>query len=370
VIVFLTGGCDGSRYWAGAGLSAGAGAFGVTPATVSVLNTAETDMTNRVATDKLFDPLSPFVKAHFGVVGVAHGITAHGPARTAHFTAGGRSGLLSLASAMGGDASIKMAAVGAELPAGPTAAVNGVSIQQILDMADTLKALGAGAPDPTLPKRDIAAAAIAGTEAMSQATVTGNKDSLVTVGNGYKVAQSALKKTTAGFNPQELMTAYALTGTVVNTMNAKFAAAELMVRTGTNVVSIVDAGGWDSHGDTTGARVRGAFGSRIFPALKIFLDRMVKEDAELNIHVAIMGDFNRSAPGADHAATSSVAVIGPKIKTGSTGNVDTRIALPQGTPTMDGLWGFLAHISGGDAVAKAVVPGGMPMAHARLVATT
>jgi len=365
VVIFLSGGCDGSRYWAGAGLTAGAGAFGVTTATTSILNPTETDATNKVAIDKIFDTLSPFVKAHFGVVGVAHGITAHGPARAAHYTAAGKSGLLSLASAIGGTGSIKCAAVGAELPAGPTAAVNGVTIQQINDIQATIDALGGGAPDPTMPKRDIAADSIAGTEAMSKGTLEGNVDSLVTVGNAYKVAQASLRKPPQQFNPAELKTAYGLQSTAITTFMAKMAAAELMINAGTNVVSIVDAGGWDSHGDTTGARVRGAFGSRIMPGLKLFTDRMIKEDSNIAVHVVIMGDFNRSAPGADHAGTSSVAVIGPKIKTGSTGNVDAQIRLPAGTPTMDGLWGLLGQISGGDSVAKLVVPGGNP--HTRLV---
>lgn len=365
--IFLPGGCDGTRLFANTLLATGTGAFGVTPTSGVALNPTETDPANKVTVDVMFNQLNPFAKSHFGVVGVAHGITAHGPAKAAHFTAAGKSGILSLASAMGGSGSIKCAAVGAELPFGPTAAVGGVTIQQINDMQSTIDALGGGVPDPTMPGRDLAAAGIAGSLAMSAETFQGNPDSMITVASGYKVAQETLKKPKQAFNPEELKAAYNLTSTAVTSMMAKMAAAELMFASGTNVVTIVDGGGaqWDTHGDTTGARARGAFQTRILPALKLFTDRNITETAPFNIHVMIFGDFNRSAPGSDHAGTSSVAVIGPRIKQGSTGNVDAQIRLPAGTAGTDGLWGLMGHLSGGPSVATAVVPAGNP--HTRLV---
>jgi hypothetical protein len=80
------------------------------------------------------------------------------------------------------------------------------------------------------------------------------------------------------------------------------AAAELMIRSGTNFVFAQD-NGWDTHGDTSGNNVRNMVTQRIAPGLRTFLTRMVEgAAAERNVVVASFGDFHRSLPGSDHQA--------------------------------------------------------------------
>jgi hypothetical protein len=297
--------------------------------------------------------LSAFAKANMATVGVNHGIAAHGAARTAQLTVGNQNPILMLAAGMGGSGSIKAANVGAEMISGPQTTVSGISLQQITDMKSTIDALGGGTLDPTMPKRELAAKAIAASEVMSHSRLQGNPQSLSSMTNGYKAAFDTLVKPAQAFNAQELMTAYGLTGAAVTTdFKSKFAAAELMIRAGANVVTTVsnlttDIGRWDSHGDVTGAKVRQKFRAEILPGLKTFTDRMV--NATSNVTVVILGDFARSLPGSDHASVTVATVIGPNVKLGTTGKVDANVGLPAGTPGSNGLWGLLATLANAPA---------------------
>ncbi len=336
LVCFLPGGCN--ALFGSADSFSGAGTFGVTAA--NMLN-----LGNGLVVDSSFNTLGAFAKANMASVGVAHGIAAHGSAKAAQFTLNNNNPVMTLAAAMGGSGSIKAANVGAEIAPGPQTAVNGTSLQQISDMKSTIDAMGGGAPDPTMPKRELAAKGISAAEIMSTSRLAGNPESLATVANGYKAAFDTLAKPAQPFNAQELMTAYGLTGTAVGDMKSKFAAAELMIRSGTNVVTAVAGGGlaWDTHGDTSGARARQKFVAEIMPGLKIFTDRMVT--ANSNVTVIIFGDFARSLPGSDHASVTVATVIGPNVKLGTTGKVDAAVGLPGGTPTVNGMWGLVATLA-------------------------
>jgi hypothetical protein len=335
LIVYLQGGYN--ALFGSANSFSGAGTFGVN-------NTNQLNLGNGLVVDSSFSTLSAFAKANMATVGVAHGIAAHGAARTAQLTVGNQNPVLMLAAGMGGSGSIKAANVGAEMIGGNQTAVNGTSLQQITDMKSTIEALGGGLLDPTMPKRELAAKAIAASERMSQSHLQGNPQSLSSMMNGYKAAVDTLVKPAQAFNAVELMTAYGLTGSAVTTdFKSKFAAAELMIRSGANVVTAVSNGGWDSHGDVTGARVRQKFTAEILPGLKTFTDRMVT--ANSNVTVVIFGDFARSLPGSDHASVTVATVIGPNVKVGTTGKVDAAVGLAAGTPGSNGLWGLLATLA-------------------------
>jgi hypothetical protein len=335
LVVYLQGGYN--ALFGSADSFSGAGTFGVT-------NANQLNLGNGLVVDNSFATLSAFAKANMATVGVAHGIAAHGAARTAQLTVGNQNPVLMLAAGMGGSGSIKAANVGAEMIAGLQTAVSGTSLQQITDMKSTIDALGGGPLDPTMPKRELAAKAIAAAEMMSQSHLQGNPQSLSSMTNGYKAAFDTLVKPAQAFNAQELMTAYGLTGSAVTTdFKSKFAAAELMIRSGANVVTTVSNGGWDSHGDVTGARVRQKFTAEILPGLKTFTDRMV--NANSNVTVVIFGDFARSLPGSDHASVTVATVIGPNVKLGTTGKVNAQVGLPAETPGSNGLWGLLATLA-------------------------
>ncbi len=336
LVVFLPGGYN--ALFSSADSFSGAGTFGVTAA--NMLN-----LGNGLVVDSSFNTLGAFAKANMASVGVAHGQAAHGAAKTTQFSLGNANPVMTLAAGMGGSGSIKAANVGAEMAPGPQAAVGGTSLQQINDMKSTIDAMGGGAVDPTMPKREIAAKGITAAEAMSVNRLAGNPASLVSLTNGYKSAFETLSKPAQPFNAQELMTAYALTGTAVGDMKSKFAAAELMIRSGANVVTAVAGGGlaWDTHGDTSGARARQRFNTEIMPGLKVFTDRMVT--ANSNVTVIIFGDFARSLPGSDHASVTSATIIGQNVKLGTTGKVDAAVGLPSGTPGVNGLWGLAATLA-------------------------
>ena len=127
------------------------------------------------------------------------------------------------------------------------------------------------------------------------------------------------------------------------------AAAELMILAGANVVVAADvapnnnpqAPGWDTHFDTNGQVARTLMAQRIMPSLNVFLSRMIA-DSTRNVVTCIMGDFARSLPNSDHQPNLTATVIGKHVKVGTTGRVGADVGLPVGTPTVDGLYAYLA----------------------------
>ena len=286
--------------------------------------------------------MSAFTKNHMAAVGVRHGISNHPGARSALWTHEGKNAGLVLANAIGGSASIKAAVVGGNLQADvPRGAVGGTSFQAITDVQKTVEALGGGAPDPRVPDRAIAVAGLEGSEDMSANALAGSPASLDTLANGYKAAIDTLRQPVRSFDLPALRRAYGLgQNSAVRNFAQKLAAAELMVRAGTNVVSVFDAG-WDSHGDRSGNEVRNRMTSYVLAPLNTFLNRMV-QDTTRNVVVAIFGDFSRSLPGSDHQPNLTAVVVGRHVKVGSTGRVDANVRLPAGTPGIRGFWSYLA----------------------------
>ena len=86
----------------------------------------------------------------------------------------------------------------------------------------------------------------------------------------------------------------------------------------------------------------------ILPGLKTFLTRMWNADG-YNVTVAIVGEFARSLPGSDDQPSVSVTVIGKKVKVGTTGKTDANVRLASGTPSIPGLWAYLATVTGSKA---------------------
>lgn len=310
-----------------------------------VNNTNMLALSNGLVVDSTFNTLGAYAKANLATAGIAHGIPIHPQAQAAQFTVGAQNPVISLAAALGGSGSIKCVNVGTEEIPGPRNAVNGVSLQKIVNMQTTIDTLGGGAQDPTMPDRAIAAQGIAASHSSSKAEIEGNSNSLSSAVTAYDVAIKTLSKPSQPFNPQTLQTAYGLNGTAITNFNSRIAAAELMIRAGANVVSIVNVG-WDTHGDTTGARVRTKFTNEILPGLKTFTDRMLTEQSEYNITVLILGDFARSLPGSDHATVTVATVMGHNVKQGTTGKVDASVGFLGPTPTVGGFWGYVAAIAG------------------------
>jgi hypothetical protein len=244
---------------------------------------------------------------------------------------------------MGGDAPIKAAALGT-MPQGTHNAIGGVSLQRITDMQATIAALQGG--QAIEPARALAAKGATAAEIMSKERNARNAANLRSDVEG----RAALVKTlTAPVNPVNyaaIPTAYN-SGTGVNNQNfaSMFAAAELMIRAGTNVVTIMDNFAWDTHGDTQATNVRNMMGQRIIPPLTTFINRMFVDPttaAQYEGTVIFGGDFARSLPGSDHANCLSALAFGNQVKLGTTGKMNGQVALPQGTPSTQGMWAYLA----------------------------
>ncbi|MBX3230113.1 MAG: DUF1501 domain-containing protein [Labilithrix sp.] len=291
-----------------------------------------------------FNSMSPFTRQHMAAVGVRHGISNHPGARRALWDHQNRNAGLLLANAIGGTSQLKAAVVGPRLLDSSYTPIGQTSFQSITDMQKTIDALGGGKPDPRVPDRTIAAAGVEAAQTMSGNALTGSPESLDSLESGYVAAIDTLKAPVKKFSFDELKTAYALgDATAVNNLKSKFAAAELMVRAGSNVVQIVDAG-WDTHGDTDGATVRNKMRT-VLPPLNAFIKRMV-EDKTRNVTVVIMGDFARSLPGSDHQPNLTATVIGKNVKVGTTGRTAKgAVTLAPGTPGIAGLWSYLATLA-------------------------
>ena len=279
-------------------------------------------------------------------VGIRHGITDHENVQRSLFLSANQSAPLMLADAIGGTGAIKAAVVGAgSLPNGERPApVNGVSLQPINDMRSTIEAIAGAAKAPNLADRPGMAKGLMASLAMSKASTAKHPASLVSVEQGLTSAIATVQKPVQVFNAAEFNTAYGLNGnTNVNNFGAQMAAAELMVRSGANVVVAPDDFIWDSHGDSDGNNVRNMMSQRIAPALGTFLTRMVQNAAaDRNVVVAVMGDFHRSLPGSDHQGNLSAVVIGNTLKNATTGKTDANVAQPPNTPSIPGLWQLLS----------------------------
>ncbi|MBX3222335.1 MAG: DUF1501 domain-containing protein [Labilithrix sp.] len=337
VCVYLDGGINAIFTGADAFMNT---AFGVTA------NNA-TNMGGVFVDNALANAIPQGIRNRVASVGIRHGISDHGNAQRSLFMSGNASAPLMLADSIGGSGAIKAAVVGGNsLPNGARPApVNGVSLQPITDMRATIEAIAGAQSAPNIADRGGAAKGVAAAQAMSTSVLAKHKASLSSVDQGLTAAVATLNKPVQPFNVADFNQAYGLNGTNVNNFAARMAAAELMVRSGTNFV-IAQDGGWDTHGDTNGNNVRNMVTQRIAPGLRTFLTRMVEGAAsERNVVVAIFGDFHRSLPGSDHQANLSALVIGKALKNATSGKTDARVGLAANTPGIAGFWQLLGAAS-------------------------
>ncbi len=335
VIVNLLGGYN--SIFTGADAFLGSGAYSVTSSNIQ-------DLGNGLFVDKeTFGTLPAPALAGMATVGVRHGINSHETSQVQLLQHSNQSAILSLADAMGGDASIKAAYFG-NVP-GTHAPVGSASLQRIADMGSTIAALG-GLTNPTMPDREIAAKGMGAARAMSSRELKANPASLSTVDQGYPAAIDTLNQPVKVFNFAEAAQAYGLNAnaTGVGNFTSQMLAAELMVHAGTNVIVARD-NGWDTHGDRSAATVRQMMKQKILPGLRTFLNRMWNAEG-FDVTVLIMGEFARSLPGSDDQPSVSVTVMGKRVKVGTTGKTDANVRLAAGTPTIPGLWAYLAEVTG------------------------
>ncbi|HTL37391.1 MAG TPA: DUF1501 domain-containing protein [Kofleriaceae bacterium] len=321
----------------------GTGDFGVTATNIKQVGTT------RLFVDKsTLGTLSANTLNHMASIGVDHGITSHPTARMSLlFDGNNKSRLISLSNALGGTAAVRCVNIGNLMSVGTHTAQGGVSLQQVRDLSTTIAVLG-GVTSANAPARALASDGIAASQAMSADAIAKNPTSARSFAESYPAASAQLKETTVPFEYATMASAYGLTAgtngsyaTDVRNTTMQIMGAELMIRAGANVV-IANQGGWDTHGDNNGSEVRNKIiGDGTIAALKVFTDRMMAETGK-NVVTAIVGDFSRSLPGSNHQANLTATVIGKYVKAGTTGRVTADVALPGGTPGIQGLWAYIA----------------------------
>lgn len=334
VLIYLNGGINAIFTGADAFTNAN---FGVTGNNVTAMGPVVIDTT-------LANAIPANVRNRVASVGIRHGITDHGAAASALFMSGNQSAPLVLADAIGGQGAIKAAVVGNNsLPNGVRPnPINNISLQPINDMRATIEAVAGAANAPNVADRATTAKGMLAAQKMSKPMVMKHPQSLASVDPALTSAYATVSKPVQPFSAADFNTAYGLNSTAVNNFAARMAAAELMVRSGTNIVVAQDDFVWDTHGDTNGNNVRNMMTQRIAPGLRTFLTRMVDAAAgERNVVVALLGDFHRSLPGSDHQANVSALVIGKTLRNATTGRTDGNVGLGPNVAGIPGFWQML-----------------------------
>jgi hypothetical protein len=309
----------------------------------------EKPVANGLVVDKTsIGTLGDWALGHMAAIGNRHGINIHQPAQVANFIASDtRSYIVQLAAAMGGTAAYKAVAIGSMPSTANHPSENGVSIQLLRTMADVSTALGLGPIDYNRPARDGAARGIDRARAMSQAAISKNPTSMRPVSDAYGTLVDSLGKPPLSLDVDAVAKSYgASSGSNFDALPAKLAAAELMIRAGTNVISISDTG-WDSHGDSRGTTVRTKMEQSIIPSLQTFVARLQSEPAlaAMNITLMLHGDFARNLPTSDHASVLTSLVIGSNVKVGTTGRVSEDVGLPANTGASREMWSYIAELA-------------------------
>lgn len=281
--------------------------------------------------------------AKTSTVQINHRSSDHAGGQRGGMSEGGPIGFaVQLAAAMGGDASIKLATVGGGNVNGLAGTQDGVSVQNIGDVRSTIDALKG---NDTLPDRGISGKAIEGAQTMSAGRLASSPKGLIHLKDGYDTVRTTLAKSPSPYDYASILPGYGITnGTAVNNFTAKIAAAELMIRSGTNVVFATD-GGWDSHGDRDGSSVRNMMNTRIIPPLITFFQRMWVNNTEgvpRNVNVVFMGDFSRSLPGSDHATGVAATIIGANVKVDGFQQLTANVGFDANRPSGRGFFSLLS----------------------------
>lgn len=309
----------------------------------SVSDTNIASVGNGLFVDKAsFGSLDAWSLKHMAAIGNRHGAVDHASAPRLNFLGDNKSYVVQLAAAMGGTAAFKAAALGS-LPTANSPSENGVSIQLLRTMGDVNTALGLGPVNFNLPARGISARGVERSRAMSQAAITKNRLSMKPVDDAYATLVDSLGRPPLNIDVTSVAQAYGVSaGAGLDTMAAKLAAAELMIRGQTNVITLADTG-WDTHGDPAGTTARRKMGD-VIPSLKKFLARLQSEPelAAMNVTLMVHGDFARDLPSSDHAPCLSALVIGTNVKVGTTGKVSAKVTLPESTGASKQMWSYLA----------------------------
>jgi hypothetical protein len=349
VLIDLVGGYN--ALFGSAASFIGAGTFGASAGTVMQLPNTPPLGTQPMSIDAAtLGTLPSAALGHIATLGVNHHLSAHQSARLALWNdpTNQHSNLLQLAAAMNPQpASLPCVVVGSGTPDGAQRPEGQVSLQKVGDLGQALQLFGI---TPGAMTRSASLNALKAARTQSAARFTTAPSSLRSAMDAYDSDAAVLGATsTSSIDLAGMQTAYGVTGTAVTSFKAQMMAAETMIRLGSRVVlAMAQSPGWDTHGDINGTTVRTQMTNVILPSLKAFLSRVLDPTFPTDVTLAIVGDFARSLPGSDHAACMAPTVIGPRVKVGSTGNVDANVGMDSTVPGLNGLWSFLGDAARAD----------------------
>jgi hypothetical protein len=349
VIIFFTGGFSSIFSAADSYLSGKrTGWFSVTPSNVF-------EVGGGIFVDKdTIGTLPPAMLAQMGVAGMNFGWSDHenGPRKPFVGLHPSTSNPVYLAQLLGGNAPLRYAHVGERLAISHPE-YQGVFCTPVLDLAKT-RALLLRETVPGLPSATGESLAVVAAKRMSRRHLEKNPAALADYSSAADGLVGVLASTPPVLDWAEIASAYGIApeSATLKGMAEKFAAAELMIRAGANVVTLsvdratIEGGGWDSHGDPLHAKVRSEMTRLVMPTLPIFLTRMLGLSG-YNVVVSMAGEFARTyAPNQDgHGSTLSALVFGKKVKNATTG-VEPITGLPKGDDAVRGYWALLAEAVG------------------------
>lgn len=299
----------------------------------------------------------------WAAVGVHHNQSAHGGAQKALLEADGKSALTTLAAAMGGSAAIKCCYFSGTGLTGKIhtqqKAVNGVSMQHVPSMGDLTRALGTapvGNDQEVTSTADRArvGAGLTGAAALSKASIARNPKA--DWSSAYSVGNAASREKPKPVSPQELLTAYGISGDpAFNSMAGQLMASEMMIRSNApNVIYINEKGDSDRQNwDFGNANLqRELLGKKVSStlsrndAIRTFLDRMIDFSGR-RVVVVMFGEFLLTPKSYhDHGDGVVATVLGGRVKSGLSFPADKNGAFSGNTPNTTGFWSYVAEALG------------------------
>ncbi len=314
---------------------------------------------------QVFAPLMAVAAPFFGVAG-GLGSGSHDGAKNFWYENNdiNKAFPVTLANAIGGTASLKVAGVGPDR-------IPEQRFEQVTNISTFLQLLGNSTQTNTAPgtvpvqpnyrleadllkqSMDMGALAFKGSPRSLNSAMLGSTGiydmALKLATNPPPPPTAGGTTTTVAVNPTAIMSDYGINSPIITgSMSSKLAAAEILLRSGLNVVSVVDEGGtskWDTHDDNDGSRGRALY-QAIIPALTTFCRRMLGT-ADMNVTIVLISEHSRITEKSNHGPHTAVPVFSDSIMAGrSTGICNSAgfLANPQPEQTVRALVADLAKV--------------------------
>lgn len=285
--------------------------FGCTSANTSVIDEVSFDTST-------WGRLPQKALDRLGCIG-SIGASNHNSAK--HFWEGSQGGLpQALASAMGGSAAIKAAAVG-PVTGAPGGSVGGVALESVADMATALETFTGKGQVIQEGDRAMMGRVVQEVARRSPQVSDRNPNNLAPLLDGYASLAKSMTTPVEELDQAEIETTYRAVAD--HGLSNKLAICEALMRSAVNVVCVGEGAGtyWDTHDDNDGSRTRSYFDLMV-PGLSLFCERMLGRP-DLNVSIVFVSEHSRIPLINNHGPHLSTIVISDNVIGGkSTGMTD------------------------------------------------